>query len=164
MIEKDLGLSLPKNAYTLNDNGTGVIEAVIPFNSSLIGKKIRESDFRSRFDASILAVHRNGEKLAGRIGDIVLKSGDLMLLIGGKEVYKRTEGYNVFYILSQVKQFNEVKNRNVYIVLSALLATVIFSALNIINLFLGLLIILVFMFLSKMLTVNQLKKVLDLIL
>jgi len=158
LIEKDLGLSLPKNAYTLNDNGTGVIEAVIPFNSSLIGKKIRESDFRSRFDASILAVHRNGEKLAGRIGDIVLKSGDLMLLIGGKEVYKRTEGYNVFYILSQVKQFNEVKNRNVYIVLSALLATVIFSALNIINLFLGLLIILVFMFLSKMLTVNQLKK------
>lgn len=158
LIEKDLGLSLPKNAYTLNDNGTGVIEAVIPFNSSLIGKKIRESDFRSRFDASILAVHRNGEKLAGRIGDIVLKSGDLMLLIGGKQVYKRTEGYNVFYILSQVKQFNEVKNRNVYIVLSALLATVIFSALNIINLFLGLLIILVFMFLSKMLTVNQLKK------
>jgi di/tricarboxylate transporter len=158
LIDKDFGLSLPKNAYTLNDNGTGVVEAVIPFNSNLIGKKIRESDFRSRFDASILAVHRNGEKLAGRIGDIVLKSGDLLLLIGGKEVFKRIEGYNVFYILSQVKQISDVKKTKVIIVLVGLFAAIILSSLKIVSLFIGLLVLLAFMFISKMITMGQLKK------
>ena len=158
LIDKDFGLSLPKNAYTLNDNGTGVVEAVIPFNSNLIGKKIRESDFRSRFDASILAVHRNGEKLAGRIGDIVLKSGDLLLLIGGKEVFKRIEGYNVFYILSQVKQISDVKKTKVIIVLVGLFAAIVLSSLKIVSLFIGLLVLLAFMFISKMITMGQLKK------
>ena len=158
LIDKDFGLSLPKNAYTLNDNGTGVLEAVIPFNSNLIGKKIRESDFRSRFDASILAVHRNGEKLAGRIGDIVLKSGDLLLLIGGKEVFKRIEGYNVFYILSQVKQISDVKKTKVIIVLVGLFAAIVLSSLKIVSLFVGLLVLLAFMFISKMITMGQLKK------
>ncbi len=158
LIDKDFGLSLPKNAYTLNDNGTGVLEAVIPFNSNLIGKKIRESDFRSRFDASILAVHRNGEKLAGRIGDIVLKSGDLLLLIGGKEVFKRIEGYNVFYILSQVKQISDVKKTKVIIVLVGLFAAIVLSSLKIVSLFIGLLVLLAFMFISKMITMGQLKK------
>ena len=158
LIDKDFGLSLPKNAYALNDNGTGVVEAVIPFNSNLIGKKIRESDFRSRFDASILAVHRNGEKLAGRIGDIVLKSGDLLLLIGGKEVFKRIEGYNVFYILSQVKQISDVKKTKVIIVLVGLFAAIVLSSLKIVSLFIGLLVLLAFMFISKMITMGQLKK------
>ncbi|WP_457681386.1 cation:proton antiporter regulatory subunit [Thermovibrio sp.] len=56
-----------------------VVEAVVPYNSSLIGKKVRDTDFRAKYDAVILAVHRNGEKLSGKVGEIVLKPGDLLL-------------------------------------------------------------------------------------
>lgn len=158
LLSKKTGLSLPKPVEASNSDNTGVIEAVIPFNSSLIGKTVKEADFRNQYDASILAVHRNGEKLSGRIGDIRLKSGDLLLLVGGKEVYKRTEGYNVFYILSQVKDLEKMKSNKVYFLLAGLLAVVILSSLQIISLFMGLLTLLAFMFLTKMINMGQLKK------
>lgn len=158
LLSKKTGLSLPKPVEASNSDNTGVIEAVIPFNSSLIGKTVKEADFRNQYDASILAVHRNGEKLSGRIGDIRLKSGDLLLLVGGKEVYKRTEGYNVFYILSQIKDLEKMKSNKVYFLLAGLLAVVILSSLQIISLFMGLLTLLAFMFLTKMINMGQLKK------
>ncbi len=34
---------------------------------------IRDSHFRSRYGAVVIAVHRNGERIAGGLGDIVIK-------------------------------------------------------------------------------------------
>jgi K+/H+ antiporter YhaU regulatory subunit KhtT len=50
-----------------------VIEAVVSNRSMLAGSKIRNSGFRDRFNAAILAVHRQGERLGGKIGEIVLQ-------------------------------------------------------------------------------------------
>ncbi|HBT10861.1 MAG TPA: SLC13 family permease, partial [Leeuwenhoekiella sp.] len=52
------------------DNKLEFIEISIPTNSSLDGKKVRETNFRQRYGATILAVHRNSEDLSGRIGEM----------------------------------------------------------------------------------------------
>jgi hypothetical protein len=41
--------------------------------ADLIGKTIRDTGFRGRFDAAVIAVKRNNVKQGGRIGDIVLQ-------------------------------------------------------------------------------------------
>ena len=46
----------------------------------IVGKSIREGEFRTRYDAVVIAVHRNGERIQQKIGDIVLKPGDTLLL------------------------------------------------------------------------------------
>ena len=69
-----------------------VIEAMVPYSSSLVNRRVRDTGFRQRFDAAILAIHRNGERLPGRIGDVELRPGDLLLLIPGKEFHRRLEG------------------------------------------------------------------------
>ncbi|MEO6330399.1 MAG: SLC13 family permease, partial [Ginsengibacter sp.] len=63
------------------------IEAVIPANSNLIGKKVRESNFRQRYNASIIARHREGKRIAGPVGETILSAGDLVLLLGGDKMH-----------------------------------------------------------------------------
>lgn len=57
------------------------LEVSVPSNSVLEGKKINESNFRQRYGATILAVHRNGEDLRGRIGEMRVRGGDLLLIV-----------------------------------------------------------------------------------
>lgn len=68
-----------------------LIEAVIPNNSSLINKTARSCNFRSRYGAVIMGIHRNGEHIKSeKIGMIKLKCGDCLLLEGNMYTKERT--------------------------------------------------------------------------
>lgn len=57
-----------------------LVEVVISHHSTLVGRGVRELGFRSVFRAAIIAVHRRGEYVDGRTGDVVLAAGDCLLL------------------------------------------------------------------------------------
>ncbi len=87
LMKNGNGLSLP-DAIALNKyNHHHCIEAIIPVNSSLIGKKVKETDFRRRFKASIIALHREGKRVTGSVGETVLNAGDLLLLLANEEMH-----------------------------------------------------------------------------
>ena len=60
--------------------GRTLIEAVVSNTCPLLGKTIREGRFRTQYNAVVIAVARKGERLHGKIGDIVLETGDTLLL------------------------------------------------------------------------------------
>jgi Trk K+ transport system NAD-binding subunit len=49
-----------------------LVQVVIARNSDLIGKTVRETKFRNRFDAAMVALHREGHRQRKQIGDIQL--------------------------------------------------------------------------------------------
>jgi di/tricarboxylate transporter len=53
---------------------------VVSSRNPLVGQSIREGGFRRRYGAVVVAVARAGERLGGRVGDIVLHAGDVLLL------------------------------------------------------------------------------------
>jgi di/tricarboxylate transporter len=55
-------------------------EAVVSGRSDLVGKNVRDARFRTHYGAAIVAVHRDGQRVAAKIGDIVLEPGDALLL------------------------------------------------------------------------------------
>lgn len=57
-----------------------LVELVISASSSLVSKTAKESKFRSRFNAAIIAVHRQGEHVKEKIADIKLRAGDTLLV------------------------------------------------------------------------------------
>jgi len=85
LINSDLGIELPDTAKYYDNDKAEIVEAVMNNFSSLISKTVKQSDFRSRYNAAIVAIHRNGKKVSGRIGDIVLQAGDLLLLYTGND-------------------------------------------------------------------------------
>lgn len=51
--------------------------AVVSAESILVGRTLREVEFRSRFDASVLAVRRADRAVSGKLGEVRLQPGDL---------------------------------------------------------------------------------------
>lgn len=63
--------------------------AIIANNSILVGRSLKEVDFRSRFDASVVAIRRGEESLSGKLGEIRLKTGDFLILAAGPDFRSR---------------------------------------------------------------------------
>jgi di/tricarboxylate transporter len=114
LIQKEQGLELPTTARNMDNDKTEVVEAVMSNNSSLIGSPVKRSDFRNRYNAAIVAIHRNGERVQGKIGDIELKSGDLLLLYAGTDFYNRVEVYRDIYVVSKVREINNPGRKKFY--------------------------------------------------
>ena len=70
---------------------SNLIEVIVPNNSDLIGRPLKETNFRLRYDAVIIGVQRSGEPLKGKIGRLVLQAGDLLLLSTGKDFVQRNQ-------------------------------------------------------------------------
>jgi di/tricarboxylate transporter len=61
-----------------------VAETVVGLNSPLVGRTATQFDLFRRFGLNLLAVGRRGERIASRLGDIVLRPGDLLVLQGAE--------------------------------------------------------------------------------
>lgn len=77
-------------------------EAVLSRTSPLIGLTIREAEFRKRYNAAVVAVHRNGERLTNKIGSIALEPGDTLLLQTRNEFVEAHRNSRDFYLVSRV--------------------------------------------------------------
>ncbi|WP_079478022.1 SLC13 family permease [Halobacillus salinus] len=94
----------------LKNGGNTLQEVVISHQSKLIGKTIKESRFRDRYDAGVIAVHRNDERVEGKIGDIVPKAGDILLLVTGSGFEKQSEDHMDYYVTTPVQGEQFYKN------------------------------------------------------
>lgn len=70
---------------------SNLIEVIVPNNSDLIGRPLKETNFRLRYDAVIIGVQRSGQPLKGKIGRQILQAGDLLLLSTGKDFVQRNQ-------------------------------------------------------------------------
>lgn len=78
------------------------IEAVISATSPLVGLSIRDARFRNRYGAAVLAVHRNGEIVRRKIGDIVVRPGDTVLLEAHPSFVEQQRDKRDFFLVSAV--------------------------------------------------------------
>lgn len=79
-----------------------LIEAVVSEASPLVRKSVREGAFRTRYNAVIIAVHRAGERIKGKIGDITLQPGDTLLLEGPPGFAQQHRNSSAFYLVSEM--------------------------------------------------------------
>ncbi|MAC94207.1 MAG: SLC13 family permease [Flavobacteriales bacterium] len=159
--KSDLGLTLPKTVERMIDKKSSINEIVVSFNSSLIGKKVMDTDFRARFDAAIVAVHRNGEKLSGKIGEIELRAGDVLLVFSGSDFLSRTKNNQAFYILTHIEEPEDINVTKVSLVFLSLLASIIISATTTIPLIIGLSVVLMLAIFMKIVPLNEIRKGMD---
>lgn len=87
---------------SLQSEDASLIEAVISHNSSMIHQKIKHSNFRGRYDASIISVHRKNENMNKNISEIRLKPGDVLLLLAGKDFEVNAYHNDDFYALTEI--------------------------------------------------------------
>ncbi|KPQ34202.1 MAG: Citrate transporter [Phormidesmis priestleyi Ana] len=79
-----------------------LIEAVVSNTCPVLGQTIRESQFRTRYNAVVVAAARNGDRLTNKIGDIRLRSGDTLLLETADSFIRDRRISRDFYLISTV--------------------------------------------------------------
>ncbi len=82
--------------------GRRLCEVVVSPTSPLVGLTIREANFRALYNAAVVAVHRSGERIRAKIGDIVLRPGDTLLLQVGAGFSRAHRNNPDFYLVSDV--------------------------------------------------------------
>jgi len=141
MIKQKSGLQLSQVGMFVRKDHTEVLEIVVSHNSSLIGKTVKETSFRGRFDAAIIAIHRNGERVTGKIGSAKLKPGDLLLILAGEDFNKRAVETQDFYLISKVREFKKMEWYKPTVMLGGLFVSVMLSAFHLVPLFVSLVVL-----------------------
>ena len=161
LIKDDNGLSVPEDDSE-PDEHFNFVEAVIPANSELIGVRIKDSDFRKRFNASIIAIHRNGKRVPGKVGEMNLAGGDFLLLLAGDSRQNGTSHEKDLFFLSVPKKVKSETNKNLRIVgiLSVLL--LVGGVTGLVPLFTACLIILTALVFCGVLSLPEIRRELDL--
>jgi di/tricarboxylate transporter len=155
-----MGLSLPKPTEA-KEKGMNIIELVISHNSRLIGSKIQDSDFRGKYDGSILAVHRNRENLSGKIGEIEIRAGDVLLALIGPDFYKRVAEVQAFYVISKEQETTDIKPWKLAIMIGGIVGAVVLQAIGVFPLFYSLFSLLAIVLVMDMIPFTIIRKGFD---
>ncbi|MFN3840964.1 MAG: SLC13 family permease [Cyclobacteriaceae bacterium] len=157
LIQQNNGLRIVQDSP---DDQFNFVEAVIPATSTLIGQRIKDSDFRKKFNASIVAIHRDGKRVSGRIGERQLSGGDFLLLLSGNHQHANLQEKDVFFVSvpRKVESRRSALRAGVGIGSAVLLVAGISGMLP---LFTACLIILTAMILFKILNLEQITRNLD---
>jgi len=84
----------------LDDDRARYFEAVIGPESPLVGQTLRETEFRSRYQAAVLAIHRAGQRIDAKLGQVPLRVGDTLLLVADSGFRDRWRDRNDFLLIS----------------------------------------------------------------
>ena len=97
----ELGIEGGLGLQELQTESAVLIEGVIGPGSSLLGRSIKELNFRERYDVIILALHRRGVNLRDKFENVRLAFGDTILVEGSPDKINALSQERDFINLSQ---------------------------------------------------------------
>ena len=100
----------------MDDETHTFFEVVVSGASSLAGKTLREADFRNRFQAAVVAIHRAGARVNEKLGTVTLREGDTLLLLSDRGFANRWRDGNEFLLVSHLGGSPPVSTRKAIIV------------------------------------------------
>lgn len=104
--------------------GRVLIEAVVSPYCPLVGSSIRDGEFRTVYSAVVIAVARAGERVKMKIGDIVLRPGDTLLLEAPSSFVAAHRDSRDFYLVSSVEGARPPRHDRAWIAIAILVAMV----------------------------------------
>lgn len=64
-------------------------EAVVAEGSALASSTLKDVGFRGRYGGAVVAVHRAGERVSGKLGEVRLRPGDVLLVLAEGDFRRR---------------------------------------------------------------------------
>jgi di/tricarboxylate transporter len=138
--------------------GANLTEVILRPGATILGKTIKECDFRSRFDAAVVGLRRDGERLSGRLGDIALRAGDSLMLAVGSDFLKRGNLSRNFLIIDTDVVSHRLPLSKSLAISLGLVAAIVGAVLDWFPLVNGLMFLLLFMLALNLFSVAELRR------
>jgi di/tricarboxylate transporter len=135
-----------------------MMEVIVMPNAAIEGKTVKESAFRSVFDAAVVGIRRGGKRLSGKLGNITIEAGDNMMLAVGPDFNERKNLDKNFVVIDdKVLQARTTPLQN-YLVTATLLIVIALASLEIVPLIKGMAFLLAVMLGLRVVRASELRR------
>jgi di/tricarboxylate transporter len=94
---------LEEFADDLSNLNAGLVEGIVSPRSELIGRTLREVNFRKKYGVNPVALVRGEEIIYAGFSDIPLSTGDVLLLFGTWQNFLELKNRNVFTFATEIR-------------------------------------------------------------
>ena len=119
-----------------------LLEVVVLAGGSIARRTVRDVDFRSQFDAAVVAIRRGDKRVAGSLGSTLLEVGDVLVLAVGKDFEKRNNVGRNFIVVSRPSVAKFIDSRKGLVAMAGFAAVIALSATGTVEFLKGLIVLL----------------------
>jgi len=123
--------SYKNNIFINSSEGTKTFESLLPAGSTLAGASLRELRFRQRYNATVLALRRGQQTIQERLGQCILRAGDVLLIQAPLDSIRGLQSSNDLLVLDQVEDDLPVLRKKPIAIAIALFMIILPSVTNI---------------------------------
>jgi di/tricarboxylate transporter len=107
-----------------------LIEAAVSNTCPVVGKSIRTGRFRTIYNAAVIAIARNGERILKKIDTIVLRPGDTLLMIAHPSFVAQQRNSRDFYLVSHLEKNRPVRHERALVAVAIMAVMVLVVTLG----------------------------------
>ncbi|MEK9767023.1 MAG: SLC13 family permease, partial [Thalassolituus sp.] len=157
IFQKFDGLGVLGGDQHMMADGAPLVELVVSPTSSMVGYSLKASEFRSRFDAAVIAIRRGSKNIRGKLGEHVLHAGDSLLVATGPRFDKCTDLSREFITMAGIERRQPLNFGASALVMFGFVLVVTLSVLDLVPLLKGLLVLLAATLAVGLVTTQELK-------
>jgi di/tricarboxylate transporter len=135
-----------------------MMEVIVMPGATIEGKTVKDSAFRSLFDAAVVGMRRGGKRLSGKLGNITIQAGDNMMLAVGPDFNERKNLDKNFLVINDA--VGEIKTTPFqdYFLTGVLMLVIVLASLEMIPLIKGVAFLLVCMLALRVVKGSELRR------
>ncbi len=107
-----------------------LVDTIVTSQSSLLGKRVKDANFRSKYDAAIVSFKRGSESIL-KIGEEVIQAGDRLILAVGNDFKNKENISKNFYLLSDIEKNQKYTAKQSIFVILGFISIILTSAIRI---------------------------------
>ncbi len=139
-----------------------LIEAVVSSHCPILYMTVREGEFRTRYNAAIIAVARSGKRIRKKIGDIVLQPGDTLLLEAHPSFIQTQRHSKDFFLISEVANSRPPRHERAWIARGILAGMILVASLGLLSMLKAALIAAAAMVVTRCCRMSEARRAVDL--
>jgi di/tricarboxylate transporter len=127
------GAETPSASGDREEISDELVQAVVAPNADIIGRTLKEIDFRRRYGAIVVGLWRREGFIEQELGNIKLRAGDVLVLQGDPESLSRVENEPAFLMLVPFHSEPRLRRR-ARLAGAIMVGTILIAALNLMTL------------------------------
>lgn len=129
-----LAMSHDRHFARAEHPGQRFFEAVVADSGPLTGRNLKQADFRNRHRGAVVAIHRAGSRLTGKLGEIVLRGGDVLVVVAEPGFRARTRYLPDFALVAPLGETAPVRRFGVRLVEATVLGLIVVAGSGLVDL------------------------------
>ncbi len=150
--------------FSIVGDGRGrmLYEMVVSPDSSLVGHTLKDTGFRNRYGAAVVAIHRAGERVPGKLGNVELHAGDVLLALSDENLRGRLFDHHDFLVVSRLDGDPPPRRHNARLVEGVIGALLVVVGLGFLDILEGALLAALLLLGLGVVSVNEARRSVDL--